>query len=266
MKMTKAVNAVAVVFLFVFALGCAEPVTTEQRLAEIASKVEDIDSYKVTMTMDMEMMGQTMTTEQKITFKKPNKMRTTSTSDMMGGVMTQEMYSTGDIMWYYMPTMGMATKMDMSKFKGHNRDHPGMAAGGSMINMFENIPKDKIEYIEDKVTDEGLVYVFEANLEEMRSEAPESPMLAMFPNKMVFWMGADTGLPVKIIMVGKEGNTMMEQTYSDLEINPEIDDSIFEFTPPEGVQVMDMSERAKHTMKNMMGHPPKEEEDVGSAD
>lgn len=254
MKTLKAVSAIAVVSFFVSISGCGETVTTEQRLAEIASKAEDINSYRVTMTMEMEAMGQTMTTEQQIAFKKPDKMRMTMKMNMMGG-MTQEIYSSGDTTWTYMPMMGMVMKMDMKKFKGAGRDHPGMAGSGDIVNLFKHIPEDRIEYIEDKVTDEGLVYVFEANMDfkdKVPPEASGNPMLAMLPKEMVYWISADTGLPVKMIMIGKEGNTMMEQTYSDFEINPEIDDSIFEFTPPEGAQVMDMTEGTKNMMQGML--------------
>jgi len=256
MKTPKTISALLVVFFIASVIGCAEPITTEQRLAEIASLVEDIESYRVTMTMEMEVMGQPMTTEQEITFKKPNKARTISTGGMMGA-MGHETYSNGNVMWSYMPTAGMATKMDVTRFKSANQDYPGMAGGGNPITMFKNIPKDKIEYIDDKITDEGLAYVFKTTMfmdleEEMPQEASEFPMPAMMPKEMVFWISAGTGLPVKMIMIGKNDKTMMEMTYSEYEINPEIDDSIFEFTPPEGVQVMDMTHGAENIMKQMM--------------
>lgn len=257
MKTPKAISALVAVFFIASAVGCAEPITTEQRLAEIAGLVEDIESYRTTMTMEMEIMGQPMTTEQKITFKKPNKTRMISTGGMMGG-MNQEMYSNGNVMWSYMPTTGMATKMDMTRFKGANQDYPVMAGGWNPISMFEKIPKDTVEYIDDEITDEGLAYVFKTTMDmdlekEMPQGASEFPMPAMLPKEMVFWISASTGLPVKIIMIGKNDNTMTETTYSEYEINPEIDDSVFEFTPPEGVQVMDMTQGAEIMMKQMMG-------------
>ena len=262
MKILKAVSAIAVVFSFVSLSGCGndatmqrEPVTLEQRLAEIASKTEDIESYRVIMTMEMEAMGQTMTTEQEIAFKKPDKMRMTMKMNMMGG-MTQEIYSSGDTTWTYMPMMGMVMKMDMKKFKGAGRDHPGMAGSGDIVNLFKHIPEDRIEYIEDKVTSEGLVSVFELKMDfgkRMPRKAAEKSMLAKLPKEQVVWINADTGLPVKTITVGKDGNTMMEQTYSDFEINPEIDDAIFEFTPPEGIQVMDMTKGMTNMMEGVLG-------------
>lgn len=256
MKTLKPVVAICAVLLFASTAFAQLDTTTQKKLAEIASKVEDIKSYKVNMKMEMQMMGQAMTTDGQIAFKKPDKMRMTTKTNMMGGA-TQEIYSSGDIMWSYMPMMRMATKMDMKKIKAAGQNQYGMTGNEDITNPFKGVPEDKIKYVEEKDTSEGTVYVFEAYPDLAGKMPPGAPEHQMLPQKMITWISADTGLPVKIIMIGKNGATMMEQTYSDFQINPTIDDSVFEFTPPEGVQVMDMTDGAMNMMQQMQGSHPK---------
>lgn len=266
MKTRKIVSALAVVFLFASISGCAEKVTTEQRLAEIKSKAETVNSYRVNMTMEMDMMGQAMTTETKMAFKKPDKFYMKSEMGIMGGA-TQEVYFTGDIMWTYMSMTNMAMKMDMKKFKdAAGPDMPGMggmAGNRGITDPFMGHSEDMIEYIEEIDTIEGPAYVFEINMENFMENLGDkmppgaSGFMNFLPKEMVVWISADTGLTIKTIMIGKNGATMMEQTYSDFEINPEIDDSIFEFTPPEDAQIMDMTDMAENMMKGMQGEMTK---------
>ena len=61
----------------------------------------------------------------------------------------------------------------------------------------------------------------------------------------------DSGLPYQILAYGDNDDLVMKQTYSNFRTNIDIDDSEFMFTPPEGVQVMDMTEGAMNMMKQM---------------
>jgi outer membrane lipoprotein-sorting protein len=156
-----------------------------------------------------------------------------------------------------MPSMNMATKMDMKKIKAAGKNQPGMGGSGDITKPFEGLSEDKIKYIEEKDSSEGSVYVFEAQPDFGSQMQPGGPPSQMLPEKIIVWLSTDTGLPVKTIMIGKNGATMMEQNYSDFQINPDIDESAFEFTPPEGVQVMDMTEGAMNMMHQMQGSHPK---------
>ena len=122
---------------------------------------------------------------------------------------------------------------------------------------FSQFPEANIKYIEEKKTDMGPVYALEARPDMGNMMPPNASGPNMLPDKMIFWINADTGLPQKIIMKGKDGATMMEQTYSNFRINVDIADSEFKFKPPEGVQVMDMTEGAVNMMQQMQGSQTK---------
>jgi len=256
MKTFKAAIAVGIVILFASAAFAQPDDNTQKKLAEIEKKVENLESYKVTMKMEMAMMGQTMLTTGNIAFKKPDKFYMMSKTNMMGGA-TQEIFSTGDIMWSYTPTMNMATKMDMKKVKAMGQNQAGMAGQADISHPFKGMSKDAIKYIETKDTEEGRVHVFEAKPDFGGQTPPGGPGHEMLPEKIIVWISAETGLPTKNIMIGKNGATMMEQTFTDFQINPAIDDSVFEFTPPQGVQVMDMTQGAMNMMQQMQGSHPK---------
>jgi outer membrane lipoprotein-sorting protein len=189
-------------------------------------------------------------------FKKPDKFYMKSETNMMGGV-TQEIFSSGDIVWTYMPMTKMATKMDLSKIKAAGQDQSGIGGQADITDPFKGLMKDAIKYVETKETDEGKVYIFETKPDFGGQTPPGAEGHQMLPEKVIVWISTETGLPTKTVMIGKNGASMMEQTYSDFQINPEISDSIFEFTPPEGVQVMDMTQGAMNMMQQMQGSHPK---------
>jgi outer membrane lipoprotein carrier protein len=256
MKILRAVNTIAAILFLAFTSSCGEsastkqqsvdiasqedtidgygqPMTTEQRLAEIERLVENIESYRFTKTT--EEMGQAMTIEQETTFKKPDKINISSSTQNIEDGINFEIYSSGNIQWLYYPAEKRAIKNHVKKRKN---------TGQERIKVLQNHPEDMIEYIEDKVTDEGLAYVFKVTLgsaDWRKRTQPGEPI----PMELVYWIGVDTGLPIKEFTIGEDGNTLKESTYSDYEINPEIDDSVFEFTPPEGVQVDDTTKQGR---------------------
>ncbi len=256
MKNLRILVAIALTLVFPASGLAGADSETQKVLREIESKTESISSYRVDMNMKTNMMGQTMNTKGEMAFKKPNKMHMTTTTDMMGG-MTQEVFSSGDTVWTYMPMMKMATKMDMSKIKAAGPKQAGAMDNADITKPFSQFPEANIKYIEEKKTDMGPVYVLEAKPDMGNMMSPNASGPHMLPDKMIFWINADTGLPQKIIMKGKDGATMMEQTYSNFRINVDIADSEFKFKPPEGVQVMDMTEGAVNMMQQMQGSQTK---------
>lgn len=69
---------------------------------------------------------------------------------------------------------------------------------------------------------------------------------------MEIWIGADDGVLRKMIMLDKEGKEMMSQSYTNIQLGIEVADSQFEFTPPEGSQVVDMTEGTIGMMKEIV--------------
>jgi outer membrane lipoprotein-sorting protein len=237
MKTVKTAITVCAFLLFALTAFAQQDATTQEKLAEIESKVSDIKSYNVSMKVEMEMMGQKVISESQISFKRPEKVRMTTKTRGM----TDEIYSTGDLMWTYMPAQQKAVKVNLRRVKFVRNDKGAMGGQANITDPFKDLPKDAVKYIEAKETDEGKVYIFEAT-PDLGGQSPQGASgRQMLPEKIIVWINSETGLPTKTTTIGKNGDTMMEQTYSDFQINPVIDDSEFEFTPPKGVRVVDMT-------------------------
>lgn len=252
MKILRTCLAFGFIFIFAsFALAQLDAKTLEM-MEKLSQKAGEIETYKVDMKIETQMMGQDTAIDGSMAFKKPDKMHVVSTTGMMGD-MKQETYSAGNIVWTYLPAMNMATRIDMSQIKEQAPALGGMQKTGNIAKPFEGLPKDGIKYIEKKTVDGVDVYVFESVLPTTPQSSPDQPMPSLLPGKMVLWLNAETGLPHKILMLGRDDAVMMVQTYSNYRINIPIEDSEFEFTPPEGVQVMDMTQGTINMMKQMQG-------------
>ena len=260
MKIFKAFIAGALFLLLSSPVLAQTDTATQQLLDEIAGKSESITSYTADIKMETSMMGQPVTTEGNMSFKQPDKMHMKTTTNMMGGM--QEIFSSGGIVYTYMPMMKMATRMDMGRLKTGGQMPAGMSDCTNSAKPFAGFPQDDLKYIETKETDGGKVYVFEARpYYDAKSElagqmSQDMPTPDMFGDRIVFWVNAETGLLSKMTVFAENGAVMLEQTHSNIRINVPIDDSEFEFTPPKDVQVMDMTEGAISMMNQMQGSYP----------
>lgn len=227
---------------------------TKQMIDDIKEKVDKISSYTVDMRMETELLGQVMTTDGQMAFKKPNKVYMKTANSMMKG-MTQEVFTTGDIVWTYMPEMKMASKVDMSKIRSQGQ-MGGITETGDITKVFDKYSEDKVKYLESKSVDGTEAHIFEVST-VMPGQMPAGQGTPqMLPHKMHLWIAADTGLPLKILMFAEGGALAMEQTYSNFKIDVPIDDSKFAFTPPSGVQVMDLTTSTMNMMKQMQQETP----------
>ncbi len=255
MKLSKIGLTMAIVLAFASAAIAEMDSKTSQKMDEVIQKARKVDTYRVDVKMVTEMLGQTMVTDGEMAFKKPDKIHMTTVSPVMGG-MKHEIFSTGDLVWTYMPMMKMVTKIDMAKVKEKLPEYPGTPHTSDLRTPFEGVPKDSVRFVEEKNVDGTNVYVFEAfpkQFGQMPQGQPGTPQ--MVPHKMMVLINTETGLPHKLSMFTEDGVLMMEQQYSNFRINIPIDDSEFAFTPPEDAQVMDMTEATINMMQDMQKAP-----------
>ncbi|GAB4351410.1 MAG: hypothetical protein Kow0099_35450 [Candidatus Abyssubacteria bacterium] len=251
MRVSRVVVAVSFLFLFVsVAFGEADP-KTKQMMEEVMKKVQKVESYRVDLRMETSMMNQEVVTEGEMSFKKPDKLHMVTVTSTMPGV-KQEVFADADIVWTYMPQMRIVTRVDMSKVKGKGPLPGGMNDTADITKPFEGFSEENIRFIDQKVQDGREYYLFEA----MPSAGSQGVQMA--PHKIGFWIHAATGLPHRVIMYAKDGSVVMEQQYSNFRLNVPIEESEFEFTPPDGVQVMDMTEATMNMMQQMKEGQPVE--------
>jgi len=239
-------------------LGCTPLCAEEdpnQLMAKLEAKADEVKAYQADMTMTMQMMGQQMTTTGRMFFKKPKKSRMEMTMDMGAMKMEQLHISDGKTAWMYQPMMKMVAKIDMEKVFAETQDESAGQKNTDISKPFQCFQQEGISYVRTEDLDGSKAYVFHGS--PGQSQMPEMPFT---PADMEIWVNADNGLLCKIIMLDKEGKEMMTQSYSNIQTNVEMDDSLFEFTPPEGAQIMDMTEPTINMMKQMkaQGATPQE--------
>jgi outer membrane lipoprotein-sorting protein len=201
--------------------------------------------------MAMEMMGQRVVTTGTCLFKKPNKMRLETVMDMGAMKLEQTQISNGKEVWTYQPKMNMANKIDMAKVGSAIPGAGGPGGGANDISKpFQGLRPDSIALVRTEDLEGKKAYVF--------AGVPGEPNLPKMPfdlAKVEVWIGADDGLVHRVTMLNTQGKEIMSRTYSNIQVNVEAADSLFEFTPPPGVQVMDMTEATLSMMKTMKGEP-----------
>lgn len=231
-------------------------------LKDIESKVRKIKSYSADVIITSEMMGKSMLTQGELLFKKPDSMRMEMVLEMYPDQKTI-IVSDGRTTWTYMPSMKMAHKIDIARMKKEfgGLHKPGgifeqhAKESGDILNPLQGFDKGNIKFIGVDLTTEGDALAFEATYPDKMLE-PRSEQWGFTPSKAMFWILKDSGVTSKMDIFNKEGAKMMSQEYKNIKLNPQIADSVFTFVPPEGTQVMDMTDSTIDMMKSMTN--PKE--------
>lgn len=77
--------------------------------------------------------------------------------------------------------------------------------------------------------------------EQMKQAPGGADAMAQMMNGVRMSIRKSDYFPLKLEMLGPGGETALAIDYENIRINPEIDPSIFDYTPPAGTQVMDMT-------------------------
>jgi outer membrane lipoprotein-sorting protein len=132
--------------------------------------------------------------------------------------------SDGEFVWTMSDMGGQKSAMKMR-----------IPEGGSPVvdkNYFKNFEKDyTLKLLPDAKADGKDCWVI-----EMTSKQADQPV-----STMTNYFAKDSGLLIKTDGKDKAGKTVLEMSMSDIKLNPTIAPERFEFKPPEGVVVMDMT-------------------------
>lgn len=241
----------AIGLLAIAAAALSGPARAQQTTAEVIetlqAKSAAIDSYRAKLTMGMETMGTTVTTEGTLLFKRPNRTRMETEMDMGAMKMKQVIVSNGTTVWTYQPTMGMVARIDLARVAAEAGTTPNTQHGGDLSQPLHGLDPASAKLVRTEQVDGKDVFVFEGAPKQVGVPG----MMPFTPAKIEVWVAAEDGLVRRMTMVNDEGKEMLRQTYSAVELNVEAPDSQFEFVPPENAQVMDMTEATINMMLKM---------------
>jgi outer membrane lipoprotein-sorting protein len=255
MNIFKAIVAGTIVLLLSASAFAQADSRTDKLLDEIAGKFASMKSYRVDIRTETSTMGQPVISEGVMSFKAPDKIHLTTTSNTMAG--TQEVFASGDVAYTYMPSMKTATRVDMGRLRAAGGIPAGISDYANNALPFAGFPQNELAYIETKKMDGRAVYVFEARpYEDAKSEragqvAQDTPTPDMFGDTIRFEVDAETGLLRKMTVLAANDAVMMRQTSSNFRVNVPVDDAEFAFRPPADVHITDLTDGALSMMQQM---------------
>ena len=202
-------------------------------IEEIEEARSAVTSYRAETERQMHMMGAMMTHNATEWHQGEERSRQEMTSSMMPGV-TISIRDSG-VMWTYMPAMKLVQRIDASRVKqelGENGDE-------EKPETFHGMLKDSVIFVGMENLEGEEVYLLEG-----QSSGGMKALTGIEFGRIRAWIGVGDGLVRKKVVYDKQGEEVMVETRTNVEVNVDIPDSLFTFTPPEGVQVMDMTDGA----------------------
>ncbi len=119
--------------------------------------------------------------------------------------------------------------------------------GSDITRPFQGLKRESIRYLGTEKLAGQEVYLFEAT----PSDTKGMEQTQFTPSRVKLWVGTDNGVLFKMAAYDRQGQEMLSQSFSAIELDVSVADSLFVFTPPEGIQVVDMTEATVNTLKSM---------------
>ena len=169
-------------------------------------------------------------------------------SPAMSGAGAYELMKKGDRILFRMElTLGSqasTTTISDGEFMYSSTDHMGQKMAVKMkhdeaqamtptTQLAKLRETHELKLLPDQSIDGHAVYVIEATPKQ------QTPGVG----RTVSYYAKETGIPLRVTTDDPSGKVMSDMTFTDVKINPKIDASRFVFKAPEGVQVVDMTNR-----------------------
>lgn len=202
------------------------------RVAALQAKAGAVQSYQAEFTLTVTEEKTPSVLKGTLTYRQPDKRRIEFTGPPADDV-AQLVVSDGVTEWQYFPGRKIAHKTDWAKMQ---------AAGGppeaSIIRgphqPFLDLKPDSIKVL--SATGAGQVQFEAEPAPTLIAEAPFAP------GKIRVTVSEGDGLVRRLSMTDADGNEVLSQEYSRITVDPPVDAAMFRFTPPDGVEVVDISE------------------------
>jgi outer membrane lipoprotein-sorting protein len=220
--------------------------SVQKYITDIEKKASSVTSYQADMNITIEMMGKSLETKGTVIYKKPDKSKMESEMDMGTMKIKQVSYNDGTTRWIYQPDMKTASRIDIKKVAAETKDGAMDQRSSDISQPFKGYQRDSIKFIREYNTNNEKVLIFQGIPEKSGLK-----MMNLTPAKIELWIGAGDGLCRRMILFNDEGKEMMTQSYENIKINVEVNDSTFSFVPPEGTQVNDITDASIDMLKKM---------------
>jgi outer membrane lipoprotein-sorting protein len=253
----------AILTFVVTAVRAAEEPKDAAALMELMSaKMKACQNWSGDFKQSMSMMGANMAFTGRMTAKPPKQLRMEMTMPMMGQEVKMLMVMGEDLwMWQQMDMAGQKQiiKMNMAVVMSN-----ALAQSGLKMDPLQSMdPSRQWEMSKEFLSYKLLpaaevagepVWILEGTWKESAaSNKLFAAQAAMFGKSRVY-VGKKDGFTRKLEQYDKAGeNVVMTMEFSNLKLNQDLRAGTFEYQPPAGANVMDMTEMAQRGMAGGMG-------------
>lgn len=221
----------------------ADPTTLEEAVAAIKESAGEIESWSADVDIEMAMGGMKMVQSGEFVAK-GDLIAGALSLEMMGQTMSNKVVRDKSGTTWTETSAGGRTMV--LKAEGTTSDGPLDMSEDPTKQLEAYMAMAELSFSGTETRDDQKVYVFEGpikpDFKETLDEGGELAQMGMSLDKVRLEIGAEDGFPRQIRMIGANDAPFMTMNYKNLKFGIEIDDARFEYTPPEGAQVMDMAQ------------------------
>ncbi len=207
----------------------------------IQEKTQAIQSYQASFTLKMQGPQGELLMSGNILFKRPDKIKMEITLPNIPNA-TQMTISDGNTMWQYIPFLRVASRVDLATLKKEFGEVYFTETKEDISKPLKEVEEGSIKYLgKEKIAGQEY-FILEAK--------PKSQAQQDIPFTQVkVWVNTQTGLEKKTVFYDAEGKEVFSRDFETVVTNIEIEDAGFNFAPPEGVEVMDMTDETRRLIE-----------------
>ncbi|MBI4227355.1 MAG: outer membrane lipoprotein carrier protein LolA [Candidatus Omnitrophica bacterium] len=202
------------------------------RVAALQAKAGAIQSYQADFTLTVTEEDTPSVLKGTLLYQQPDKRRIEFVGEPVDDV-AQLVVSDGAVEWQYFPGRKMAHRTEWATVKAAGAP-PEISAIRGPHQPFLDLKADSLRVVSEAP---NAPLVFEADpAPALMAEAPFAP------GKIRVEVSEADGLARRLTMTDAQGREVLSQEYTNVRLNPPVPDASFTFTPPDGVEVVDISE------------------------
>ncbi len=231
----------------------AELETTEEVVSWALEQSEAFETWSADMTQSISAgpMPITMTGE---AMGKGDMHRAVMVMEMMGQRIANTTIRDKDkVQWTIVegPGVSQIMRLDLGKIMESAEDIESdfdieAFEGSAMDGRFDALMTELHEEANLRLTGTGdvdgvAVYILESDMPE-DADVDLTEMIEGMPQRMILEIGQEDAFPRRFVMLLDDDRELMSMQFTNVEINPDLDEDLFTYTPEEGEEVMDMTD------------------------
>ena len=208
-------------------LDAAFAIDVEEIARNFRQKYENVKNFRANFEQTTIVADRKRIARGKLSFQKPNLLRQEYSNPTNPEDMTQLIVSDGKTLWSYTPLINQITKQELVQDESSMELLPGF--GRSLENVDKNY---SLSLVVDELAEKSGAHVVELI---PRGQVMDSN--TMFDILRV-WIRDEDSVPIQFMYKDQKNETIFVLSFKDVRINEDLDESVFKFEPPKGVQII----------------------------